>query len=536
MNRIIERMRRNPILPKEATIVLGFSGGPDSITLLHALCCLAPERNLTLVPVHVNHQLRENADAEERHAVQICEAWGLPCIVRRIDCRALAEEKHMSLEEAGRDARYQIFADVAEELAQNCSRESIAVAVAHNADDQCETLIQRILRGTGIRGLAGIPFVRKGIGGFPIIRPLRDSSRAEIEEYVRENHLEPNYDESNQEPEYLRNRIRLEVLPYLEEHYNPNVKQALLTLGEIAAGEDDYMEGIAAAELSRICENLNAQNGNTQNADELLKEKGEVCLNAEVLRTLHPAVAQRVIARLLRVLVTEGDVKYVTVTDVLKLAASESPSARLDLPGNYIVERQYEKLIFRKQDENDKSYDGRKYFDESTGITDSKRSSKACPNLEQPERERADLKQRREVPCDAKIKGCCPKRSLKITVEPSSALHPSGPFAKFDYEKLCEEFGARADNIVLRTRKAGDCIGIGNGKHKTIQNVFVDEKVPRAFRDQMLVAAVGNEVLWILPSPHFRSEMYQHKGKFSQNYQIREGSKILLFLELTDSV
>lgn len=486
MNQIIDEVKKNPFLPKEATIVLGFSGGPDSITLLHVLASLAPERQLSLIPVHVNHQLREKAKEEEAHAVGFCRELGLPCVVRRIDCQGLAEKQGISLEEAGRDARYRIFAQMAEEAqAQQENPGKVFIAVAHNADDQCETLLQRILRGTGIHGLAGIPFIRQGLGGYPIIRPLRNVSRREIEDYVRENHLSPNYDESNLEPVYLRNRIRLELLPYLEQNYNPGLRQALLTLGDIASEEDDYMEEIAARELRRIRRNSSPES------------PVEICLDVPALRELHPALQRRVIAKALRELGDEGDLKYVTVSDILKLAARNHPSARIDLPGKGRAERQYDKLILWRNA-------GEESFAEICAGSERTMDSQDLPKV-------------------------------KVCVSEKTASRPRNPYGLFDYDKVRRELGDEP-KVVIRRRQPGDRIGIGGGKHKSLQDVLVDAKVPRKWRDQVFLAAVGREVLWILPSLYFPSGRYQEKGRFSQNYQIDDASNELLFLELTDSM
>lgn len=493
MNQIIDDVKKNPFLPTKATIVLGFSGGPDSITLLHILAGLALERELTLIPVHVNHQLREKANQEEDRAVEFCRELGFPCVVRRIDCQELAEQQGISLEEAGRDARYRIFAEVAEEVqtkqayqthdSHQVAKENsqkVFIAVAHNADDQCETLLQRILRGTGIHGLAGIPFIRQGLGGYPIIRPLRNISRQEIENYVQENHLQPNYDESNLEPVYLRNRIRLELLPYLEQNYNPSLRQALLTLGNIASEEDDYMEEMAEQELRRI------------RSGSLSESQAEICLDVPSLRLLHPALKRRVIAKSFRELGNEEDLKYVTVSDILKLAEQDHPSAGIDLPGKGRAERQYEKLILR--------------WNAATASS----AERCVKPLASPK--------------------------VKVYVSGKTSSRPQNPYGVFDYGKVRRELGGDEPKVVIRSRQPGDQIGIGGGKHKSIQNILVDAKVPRKWRNQVFLAAVGREVLWILPSPYFPSERHREKGRFSQNYQIDDNSNELLFLELTDSM
>lgn len=178
------------------------------------------------------------------------------------------------MEEAGRTARYQIFDEVAEELLQEgVPNERIRIALAHNADDQCETLLQRIVRGTGIRGLAGIPSTRRDEKGYAIVRPLLSTSRKEIEDYAAEHALRPNYDESNDSVEYTRNRIRRELIPYLEKYFNPGVKEALQSLAEIAGPEENYMEEQTRTALAALQREA---------------PQDERILDADGLRALHP--------------------------------------------------------------------------------------------------------------------------------------------------------------------------------------------------------------------------------------------------------
>ena len=253
MDGLVKRVQQGGLVPKNSTVILGLSGGPDSLTLLHILKELESPENLNIVPVHVNHQLRENADSEERHAAEICREWNLPCRVRRIDCRSIARRR--SVRWKRRDVRHDT--GFSTKWRRNFCRKvfrrsALRIALAHNADDQCETLLQRIVRGTGIRGLAGIPSTRRDEKGYAIVRPLLSTSRKEIEDYAAEHALRPNYDESNDSVEYTRNRIRRELIPYLEKYFNPGVKEALQSLAEIAGPEENYMEEQARTALAAL--------------------------------------------------------------------------------------------------------------------------------------------------------------------------------------------------------------------------------------------------------------------------------------------
>ena len=184
---IMDSIIDSNLIEENSVIVVGFSGGPDSLCLLHALASIADVYNLTLVPVHINHKLRPEADEEQIRAAKMCEKMGLDCNVFEVDCKAIAEELHISTEEAGRYIRYEIFDDVCEDLqAEGVEHDKIYVAVAHNADDQSETVLFRLLRGTGPTGLEGMPLTRATEKGFLLIRPLLGVTRKEIEQYIED--------------------------------------------------------------------------------------------------------------------------------------------------------------------------------------------------------------------------------------------------------------------------------------------------------------------------------------------------------------
>lgn len=240
-------------------IVLGLSGGPDSVCLFHILKSLKDTYDLTIHPVHVNHKFRPgHAEKDQEYVEKICEEAGMPCRSFVVDCNALAEEEGLTSEEAGRKARYDAFHQVAGEIRDANSKVSgeirdantkvagsnVKIAVAQNANDQAETILHRLIRGTGPDGLAGIPYSRME-RGVPVIRPLLDITRSEIEEYCTGHQLDPVIDHTNNEPIYTRNRIRLELLPLLEE-YNGNIVGALNRLARIAAADREYMEARAA--------------------------------------------------------------------------------------------------------------------------------------------------------------------------------------------------------------------------------------------------------------------------------------------------
>ena len=216
--------------------MVGVSGGPDSLVLLHLLTRLRAEYDLRLQTAHLNHGLRPGADDDAEFVAQIAKAWDVPCAVERADVAAIAKEQRLSVEEAGRQARYAFFARLAP-----------AAAVAHNADDQAETVLMHLLRGSGLAGLRGM--LPKASNQWSvnseqvIVRPLLGTTRAEIEAYASAHGLQPRLDPTNADTTFFRNRLRRELLPFLET-YNPNIRQIVRRTAEVAAGDYELLRGL----------------------------------------------------------------------------------------------------------------------------------------------------------------------------------------------------------------------------------------------------------------------------------------------------
>jgi tRNA(Ile)-lysidine synthase len=226
-------------IPDGATMVLAVSGGPDSTALLHGVAALAPEREWQLTVAHLDHALRP-ASADEAASVAASAArLGLAVEVRRTDVAAVASAEHRSVEDAGRQARYRFLGEVAETRGPGA-----LIATAHTADDAAETILLRLARGSGLRGLRGIP-ARRG----RIVRPLLHARRAMLREALDAAGIAYLSDPSNLDPAHARNRVRAELLPALE-RLNPAAVEALTRFGRLAADDDDLLDAMAAAELT----------------------------------------------------------------------------------------------------------------------------------------------------------------------------------------------------------------------------------------------------------------------------------------------
>lgn len=218
-------------------VVVAVSGGPDSTALLHALWRLRGDLRLSLHVAHLDHRLRGEASvADARHVADMAASLGLPCTMDAVDVAALSRRDKLSLEDAGRRARYRFLRRVRDEVG------AARVALGHTRDDQAETVLMRLLRGAGPGGLGGIPPVR---GGW-VIRPLIEVGREQVEAYCREEGLHPRQDPTNLEAVPLRNRIRLELLPLLERQFNPALRHSLARLAEMMREEDAWLAALAA--------------------------------------------------------------------------------------------------------------------------------------------------------------------------------------------------------------------------------------------------------------------------------------------------
>ncbi len=433
--------------------------------MFDVLCRLAEEWQLILHPVHVNHKFRPGAAEEDQAFVEdFCRQAGWPCRTFVRDCGALAAAEGLSPEEAGRKVRYEAFSQVAEELMQGCgsgngctvSAEKIAIAVGQNADDQAETVLFRLLRGTGVDGLSGIAYKRWNEQNIAVIRPLLDVSRREIEEYCVERNLMPRRDHTNEAPVYMRNRIRLQLLPYLRQEYNPNISAGLNRLAASASVDSDFIWQEAEKAYGQA----------------VVKETGEMVeFSLEILDSFHPAIRIRLYHRALTVIGAAENVAASHLEGIEQVLRSDSPSASWNLPGEAAAEKRYDRLCLRKLTAEAEK-DELRISVRTSAIDDDK----------------ADIRN---------AAGECRLR------------------ARFDLTKLQEVYGEDAANeIFLRRRQDGDYIRIktAGGLHrKKLQDVLVDMKVPKALRDSVKLAAIGSEILWLIPNEGMR-------GRYSAAY------------------
>jgi len=243
---LLDAVRRvmlgHSMLEDADTVVLGVSGGPDSLCLAHALLSLRGELGVTLHLAHLDHGIRgEESQEDAAFIVELARQWGLPATVESGNVPPYARAHRLAIEEAARRTRYLFLGRVAQKIGATC------VAVGHNADDQVETILMHMMRGSGLGGLRGMLYVQL-LGAEPwwsgptlrLIRPLLDVPRQEIESYCQDHGLQPRFDRSNLDLTYHRNRVRLELIPHLES-FNPRIREVLRRSAQVIADDYDYL-------------------------------------------------------------------------------------------------------------------------------------------------------------------------------------------------------------------------------------------------------------------------------------------------------
>ena len=469
-DRIKETIDQHHLIERDDVVVLGISGGPDSLCLFQVLLDLSKEMGFQLHGAHINHMFRPGAAEEDQVFVEnLCGDNGICCWSQVADCNALAKELKITSEEAGRKVRYDFFADIVQSLAcEGILKDHLKVAIAHNRDDQAETILFRILRGTGTDGLAGIEYSNINEQGTQIIRPLLDVPRVDIEEYCYQKELQPRIDQTNLVPVYGRNKIRLDVIPYFEEKYNPNIKDALVRMGDIARADRNFLWDCAIEAYGQAM---------------VLERDNEILLNQKKLASLNPAIRNRVIFHTFGKIGLVTDISHIHIKEAEKLILEGVTPQQTDFPKGYVLRVSYDNISCSK--------------DQSLVYDDDKNA----------------------------------KATIRVGVLDKNDYERKANVAAFDLDLMEDEFGRRGiENLVcLRQREQGDYIRLPGLKgRKKIQDLFVDMKVPVYYRDGIFMVAIGHEVLWV---PSFPGTEHK-KGRFSGNYKVTETTKRILTVEI----
>lgn len=293
--KVIKTIRDNNMDVKDTTVVIGVSGGADSVALLNVMCELKQMFGYDIEVCHVNHSIRLNGTAERdsKFVEQMCNNLGIKFNLKVVDIPSMAKSCGLTEEEAGREARYEFFNEVGRK------HKKYVIATGANANDNVETMLMRIIRGTTIDGLGAIPYVNGNI-----IRPILDCSRDEIEEYLSEKGLTHIEDETNAETIFTRNKVRLELLPWIFDNMNPRFIETASRNIKNNKEDADFI----ASEVNRAFKNA------------LVSRKDGITLDKQQLKNMHPSISKRVILNCIKDITGNQSIKFncIILDDIIK--------------------------------------------------------------------------------------------------------------------------------------------------------------------------------------------------------------------------
>ncbi len=335
--KVLNTIKKYELIENGNTIVIGVSGGPDSMALLNVLISLKKEKKIEckIVVAHINHGIRIEADEETQYVEDFCKKHEISCFIKREKVENLAKEQKIGTEEAGRKLRYSFFEEVATKVSAS------KIATAHNANDNVETILMNMIRGTGLTGLKGIEIKREN----KYIRPLIECTRKEIEEYCTENKLEPKQDKSNKENIYTRNKIRNILLPLLEEEFNSNIVTSLNRMSQIVKEENEYIQ----KQVKKAYEEIMIQEflGNSN-----FEEKNTIILDLKKFNNQDKVIKNRLVLYTInRLLGTSKDIEMIHIADIIKLCENNIGNKYLTPNKKVKVLVNKGKLFFQKINE-----------------------------------------------------------------------------------------------------------------------------------------------------------------------------------------
>ena len=437
--RILRFIKEHGLIEGTHTLLVGVSGGPDSTSLLHALANIKDSLGIEFHVAHLNHLLRgEESDADAEYVSRLAQSLGIPATIEQRDVKGYRAQRRCSLEEAAREVRYAFFAEVAEAMGAD------TVAVGHNVDDQIETILMHLVRGTGLSGLRGMQplSIWRSPHGFQlkIVRPLLEVSRAETESYCAAQGLVPRWDSSNRSPAYLRNRIRFELIPLLQS-YNPNIRATLLRMARAASADHGFWQ----QEISQVWGHI------------VKEEANGIVLDNKAFSSLPPALKRHLLHAVLeRLLGGFQEIRSVHIENLMK-ALARPPGKRLFLPGDLAFYGDYLRSLVAKE-------------------------AATCPLPVLVGEHRLN------IPGETAIPGWLVKASILD--------HYPGEGSGF---RAYLDLDVSGRDLFVRGRRPGDRFQpLGMAEPKKLQDFMVDVKIPRTWRDRVPLLCSAERILWVV--------------------------------------
>jgi tRNA(Ile)-lysidine synthase len=432
LEKVKQEIKKYGLLKQNENVVVALSGGPDSTALVITLSQIAPAMGLQLIVAHFNHGLRgHEADEDERSARRLTKKMGLSFVSRKMDKKTLT--KGLSPEEFYRRERYRFLDEVAK------SNHAHKIALGHNLQDQAETVLLHLLRGSGLEGLKGIMPLRDG----KYIRPLIGISREEIIAFLNEAGIAYRQDISNESNLYLRNKIRLELVPYLKKEFNPRIDDTLAQTAEILREDNNFIRECVDKALKSTC---------------IKKQKNRVVLNIQYISILPIAIQRRLFKKLLENFnVEKNGITFLHINALNDLLRNPGSGRKICLPFGIEARREYENLILERA---------------------------------------GDYLKQMEYSYQVEIPGSIylPERNLTVHLRVMKKNKIEFNVKNKDYFDL--------DKIrfplVLRNRREGDWFQpLGMSGRQKLKSLFIDHKIPQRKRQEIMVLADQRAVIWI---------------------------------------
>jgi tRNA(Ile)-lysidine synthase len=432
IKKVIKTIEKYKLIDKEDRAVVALSGGPDSSALLIALAQIAKILDFIIIVAHFNHGLRgAKSDEDEKYSQELTKRMGLIFVSEKMDQKL--RQKGESPEDFYRQQRYQFLDKVAEDY--NAQK----IALGHNIHDQAETVLLNILRGSGLEGLRGILPMREG----KFIRPLIEVSRGEIIAFLSKAGVSYCQDSSNESNIYLRNKIRSELIPYLQEKFNPRIEENLAQMAEILRRDDDYiMNSVQEAMKSTYIQN----------------QSNKISLNVEYVKVLAPAIRSRLFKKVLENLNPEKNgFSFRNIKALERLAQVTESGKRISLPLGIEATREYDNLILKRD--------------------------KVCWR-------QVDYEYPVNIPGIIHVKEINRTISIAKTSRHKMDLHSKNKIY-LDLDKIKQP-------VILRNRRDGDRFQpLGMKGRQKIKSLFINQKISRNKRNEIMLLADQDSVIWI---------------------------------------
>lgn len=450
----------NNLINEGDNILIGFSGGPDSVFLFHNLRLLKETLSFNLYASHINHMYRgADADHDEDFVRALCKKYGVKLFVKRKNATDYANELHVTEEEAGRILRYNFFRDNLKSVGVG------KIAVAHNLNDQAETVMQRIIRGTGIDGLCAMSLKKNDL-----IRPILNIERSEIEKYLKENSYEFCIDKTNAQAIYGRNKIRLNLIPYLESDFNPNIQNTLFRMSEVMEKDSRIIEKYINTKLEELL---------------IAKNENEIFLDLYKLKNMEDYEVGRIIRKALEII--KGNTNNIEMRHIEyanEFIRDAKTGKKIDLSEGFVIEISYNNLIIKKVAKKVEKVENFKY----------------------------------NITIDSPLYIKEIEKTVFCKIIEASDYNPN------DRKSISVDYDKVIGKLTVRNRISGDnIIPCGMTGSKKIKDIFIDMKIPADQRDKKLIIKDEYNILWVEDYRIHNSYKVSSLTKKVLNISIMEG-------------